>query len=119
MCRYGVKGFPTIRLFRNGSLENPEEYNGPRTADGIVAEVKKLFGPASMWLKSKEEAQRLATGETVLIGVFAEECKEYEVYLQAAEKLRGEKYDIAHTFNPKLLEACTAGSVDFQLKTRN
>lgn len=33
--RYGVKGFPTIKIF-GGNKKKPEDYQGARTADGIV-----------------------------------------------------------------------------------
>lgn len=32
--RYGIQGFPTIKIF--GLDSKPEDYNGPRTAAGIV-----------------------------------------------------------------------------------
>lgn len=32
--RYGIQGFPTIKIF--GVDNKPEDYNGPRTAAGIV-----------------------------------------------------------------------------------
>ena len=110
-CRYDIKGFPSIRLFRNGSLENPEEYNGPRTAAGIVEEVNKAFGPASTLIQTKEEGVKLAQNEAIMIGAFGEESKESKVYLEVAEKVRTEGFAIAHTFNPKLIEKCTAGII--------
>jgi len=33
--RFGVQGFPTLKIFRNDGSE-PQEYDGPRKADGIV-----------------------------------------------------------------------------------
>lgn len=36
--KYGIKGFPTIKLFTaGGNYDVPSDYNGPRTADGIVS----------------------------------------------------------------------------------
>lgn len=34
--KYGVKGFPTIKLFSAGKKSKAKEYNGPREAQGIV-----------------------------------------------------------------------------------
>ena len=109
ICRYDIKGFPSLRLFRNGSLEKPEEYKGPRTAQGIVEEVTKAFGPASQLIQTKEEGAKLAQNEAIMIGAFGEESKESKVYMEVAEKVRNEGFTIAHTFNPKLIEKCTAG----------
>ncbi|MCI49224.1 protein disulfide-isomerase-like, partial [Trifolium medium] len=43
---YDVKGFPTIKILRNGG-NYVQEYKGPREADGIVEYLKKQSGPAS------------------------------------------------------------------------
>ncbi|CAG9316576.1 unnamed protein product [Blepharisma stoltei] len=34
--KYGVKGYPTIKIFPPGEKNNAEDYNGPREAEGIV-----------------------------------------------------------------------------------
>ncbi|KAL7862315.1 hypothetical protein SRHO_G00137560 [Serrasalmus rhombeus] len=39
--RYGIRGFPTIKVFNKG--ENPEDYEGGRTRSDIVAHVMELF----------------------------------------------------------------------------
>ncbi|XP_069055019.1 protein disulfide-isomerase A6 isoform X2 [Lepisosteus oculatus] len=39
--RYGVRGFPTIKIFRKG--EDPEDYDGGRTRPDIVARALDLF----------------------------------------------------------------------------
>ena len=56
-ARFGVKGFPTLKIFRKGSPE-PEDYNGPREQAGIVAEVLRQSGPASVELASAEGAEK-------------------------------------------------------------
>lgn len=41
--RYGVQGYPTIKVFPPGEKGAPEDYSGPREADGIVkAALNKL-----------------------------------------------------------------------------
>jgi thioredoxin-like negative regulator of GroEL len=45
MAKYNVQAFPTVLLFNNGNIGkngNPEEFNGPRTVDGLNAFVKKI-----------------------------------------------------------------------------
>ncbi|XP_036449798.1 protein disulfide-isomerase A6-like [Colossoma macropomum] len=39
--RYGIRGFPTIKIFSKG--ENPEDYEGGRTRSDIVARALELF----------------------------------------------------------------------------
>eukprot|EP00398_MALV-I-01_sp_L67-1_P000200 gene200-98_t len=39
MQEFGVQGFPTIKFF--GDSSKPDDYQGPRTADGIVEDILK------------------------------------------------------------------------------
>ena len=64
--KYDVQGFPTIKILRNQG-ENVQEYNGPRDADGIVEYLKKQVGPASVEIKSAEDATNLIGDEGVVI----------------------------------------------------
>ena len=41
--RFGVKGFPTLKWFAKGSTE-PIDYDGGRTADGIIKYVNGKTG---------------------------------------------------------------------------
>jgi len=40
--KYGVKGYPTIKIFKPGKKQAPEDYNGGRTSADIVLTVKNL-----------------------------------------------------------------------------
>ena len=64
--KYDVQGFPTIKILRNQG-ENVQEYNGPRDADGIVEYLKKQVGPASVEIKSVEDATNLIGDKGVVI----------------------------------------------------
>ncbi|KIJ20059.1 hypothetical protein PAXINDRAFT_67793 [Paxillus involutus ATCC 200175] len=44
LCQaHGVQGYPTLKVFRNGE---PNDYNGPRKADGIISYMIKQSLPA-------------------------------------------------------------------------
>merc|ERR1711892_1069405 len=51
--QFGVKGYPTLKFFKNGV---PQEYNGGRTADTIVQWLEKKSGPAAKTLETTEDA---------------------------------------------------------------
>lgn len=65
---YGVRGYPTLKFFRNG---NDIEYNGGRSAEEIVAWVTKKTGPAAAEVKTVDEAEALIKdNKVVVIGFF-------------------------------------------------
>ncbi|KAK1886549.1 Protein disulfide-isomerase [Dissostichus eleginoides] len=68
---YGVRGYPTIKFFKGGEKESPKEYSAGRTADDIVAWLKKRTGPAVATLAGVTEAESLiADSEVAVIGFF-------------------------------------------------
>jgi len=40
--KYGIKGYPTIKVFRPGKKGSPEDYQGGRTSSDIVTYVKNI-----------------------------------------------------------------------------
>ena len=63
---FEVRGFPTIKILRNGG-KIVQEYKGPRDADGIVDYLKKQSGPASIEIKSTDDANAFISGNKVVI----------------------------------------------------
>lgn len=63
---YDVKGFPTIKILRDGG-KIIQEYKGPREADGIVSYLKKQSGPASVELKSADDATTLVGEKKIVV----------------------------------------------------
>lgn len=55
---YGIKGFPTIKIFKKGG-GIVSDYKGPRDAAGIIAHLKQLVGPPSVEITSAKEAEEL------------------------------------------------------------
>lgn len=101
--QYGVQGFPTIKILRNGG-KDPQDYKGPRVADGIVDYLKKQVGPASVEIKSVEDASKLIDEKKItLIGLFPVlSGEEFDNFTALAEKLRSD-YDFGHTLDAKLI----------------
>lgn len=64
--QYEVNGFPTIKILRNGG-KSIQEYKGPRDADGIVEYLKKQSGPASVEIKSAEDASNFVGDKKIVI----------------------------------------------------
>ena len=57
--RYDVKGYPTIKMFKPGKKDKPEDYGGGRTASDIVTYVKNI-AETVVPPKAKEVAQLLS-----------------------------------------------------------
>ncbi|XP_062185018.1 protein disulfide isomerase-like 1-2 [Phragmites australis] len=101
--RYQVHAYPTIKIIENGGSD-VRGYGGPRDADGIVEYLKKQVGPASIGLRSAEEAARSVGDKgVVLVGVFPEFAGvEYENFMTVAKKKRSD-YDFFHTSDAGIL----------------
>jgi protein disulfide-isomerase A1 len=96
--KYGVQGFPTLKIFRNEG-KNIQEYKGPREAEGIVDYLKKQVGPASKEIKAPEDAAGIEDGKIHIVGVFAEfSGTEFANFMEVADKLRSE-YEFGHTLH--------------------
>jgi len=101
--KYDVSGFPTLKIIKNQGA-SVQEYKGPREAEGIVEYLKKQVGPASVEIKTADEAAKLTEGKKVfIIGIFPEYSgNEYDTFMSVADKLRSD-YDFIHTLDAKLL----------------
>uniref|UniRef100_A0A0D9W569 protein disulfide-isomerase n=1 Tax=Leersia perrieri TaxID=77586 RepID=A0A0D9W569_9ORYZ len=101
--KYGVYSYPTIKIIKKGGSD-VRGFGGPRDADGIVEYLKKQVGPASLELRSAEEAvHSIGDKGVVLVGVFPEFAgTEYENFMAVAEKMRAD-YDFFHTSDANIL----------------
>jgi len=63
--KYGVSGYPTLKIFRNGELS--QDYDGPREAAGIVQYMKKNAGPSSVELKDVDRLNKKLDGDSILV----------------------------------------------------
>ncbi|CAN9503564.1 unnamed protein product [Ophioblennius macclurei] len=94
-ARFGVTGYPTLKIFRFGRDSAP--YDGPRTAEGIHQFMRKQTGPDSVHLKTKDDLKNFVDNyEASVVGVFSGEAgSSMEDYLKAAALLR-EQFRFAH-----------------------
>ena len=81
--KYQVHAYPTIKIIENGG-NNVRGYGGPRDADGIVEYIKKQVGPASIELRSAEEAARVIGDKGVVLVGF-HYCYECPLFLEYHE----------------------------------
>uniref|UniRef100_A0A8C2WWJ5 Protein disulfide-isomerase n=1 Tax=Cyclopterus lumpus TaxID=8103 RepID=A0A8C2WWJ5_CYCLU len=99
--RFGVSGYPTLKIFRNGRDSTP--YDGPRSADGIYHYMKKQTGPDSVHLQAEEDLQTFTDHyDASIVGVFSDaDGSRLPEFLRAAALLR-EQFRFAHTTDLKL-----------------
>ncbi|KYO29873.1 protein disulfide-isomerase [Alligator mississippiensis] len=85
--QFGVRGYPTIKFFRNGDRAAPREYTAGREADDIVNWLKKRTGPAASTLADVAAAEALVeASEVAVIGFFKDaESEPAKQFLLAAE----------------------------------
>jgi protein disulfide-isomerase A1 len=78
--KYDVKGYPTIKWFIDGQIAS--DYNGDRTAEGIVNWLKKKTGPFAATLDSADKLAELETENPILMLAYfsAFEGAEYEAF---------------------------------------
>ncbi|CCE62155.1 hypothetical protein TPHA_0B04860 [Tetrapisispora phaffii CBS 4417] len=53
----GIRGYPTIKIFRDGDYENATDYNGARTAEAIVDHMIKLTLPVVIELEDADDLE--------------------------------------------------------------
>ncbi|KAL7989515.1 hypothetical protein Chor_012181 [Crotalus horridus] len=69
--QFGVRGYPTIKFFKNGDKSSPKEYTAGREADDILNWLKKRTGPAATTLADVAAAEELVeSNEVAVIGFF-------------------------------------------------
>ncbi|XP_024912210.1 protein disulfide-isomerase A3 [Cynoglossus semilaevis] len=101
--KYGVSGYPTLKIFREGEESGP--YDGPRSADGIVSFLKKQAGPPSLELKSEEDLEKFTANQDAgVVGFFSADSTAQAEFLKAANTLR-DNYRFAHTNSEALLQS--------------
>jgi protein disulfide-isomerase A1 len=82
--QYGVRGYPTIRLFIDG---RDQEYTGGRTGQSVVTWVLKKAGPAAVLLEDAAAAEQfLKDNRLAVVGLF-EPGHSTEAFTAAARQI--------------------------------
>ncbi|CEL96760.1 unnamed protein product [Vitrella brassicaformis CCMP3155] len=84
--KYEVRGYPTIKFFRNGQAE---EYDGGRTEPTIIEWIEKRTGPA-VRVVTGEELEKLKKDKDILMVAFVkdQEAELFKTYEKVADKNR-------------------------------
>jgi protein disulfide-isomerase A1 len=80
-AKFDVKGYPTLKFFRSG---HAVEYEGDRTADGIVSWVTKKSGPVSTLLADDAAVTSFTATKPSVVGEFAEGSNDQTVFVEVA-----------------------------------
>jgi protein disulfide-isomerase A1 len=109
--RYGVQGFPTVKLFRNDGAD-PADYDQARTAPAIVKFMKKQKQPAYTVLASAAEITAAAAkdGINVIGYIAAADQPSTDVFVGVARALRND-YEFYLVTDDKLGAASAAPRV--------
>jgi len=119
--RFGVSGYPTLKIFRKGVESGP--YEGPRTASGIVKYMQKQAGPSSKELTSVAEADKFfETADHAVVGIFSSKDAPLVSALQQFADQSRDDFRFAHTFSADVAAHLKQGDnvvVYFQPKRLN
>lgn len=106
--KFGIQGFPTIKVFRDNNAEKGSDYEGPREAKGIVSHLKKQAGPATSLLADAAAVAAFTKfdddKDSVVVGVFPGGAKgaDFEAFSAAASAMRSD-YEFAHVTDAALV----------------
>ena len=107
--KFGVSGFPTIKLLRMGSLAG--EYDGARDTEGIVKYMReKAAQSVNKEITSLDALKKLTkpkfVTKTTLVGFFAsKEGVDYKYWKAVVMQLADAGIEIYHVSAPEVLEA--------------
>jgi len=101
--KYGVRGFPTIKLFRPGG-KAPVDYDQARKADAIVSYMKKQQQPAFKELKTEAEVNEFIKNKVAVLAFLKSNTgSDVETFSTVAESFRSQDYVFAFVATPALI----------------
>ncbi|XP_025840736.2 protein disulfide-isomerase A2 isoform X2 [Vulpes vulpes] len=101
---FAVTEYPTLKFFRDGNRTHPEEYTGPKEADGMAEWLRRRVGPSAMRLADAEGAQELIDSRDVVVIGFFRDLQDEDVatFLALAQDALDMTFGL--TDQPKLFE---------------
>ena len=106
--KYGVEGFPTLKLFTNGK---PSEYNGGRTESEIVAWMRKKTGPATKTLTTVAEVEKFSGEGDVVLVYFGSSAEQLSIFNNYAKSNDDLQFATVNSEEANTQFGVTAGSV--------
>jgi protein disulfide-isomerase A1 len=106
--KYGVEGFPTLKLFTNGK---PSEYNGGRTESEIVSWMKKKTGPATRSLTTVAEVEKFSGEADVVLVYFGDNAAQLSIFNNYARSNDDFLFGTVNSEEANTKYGVTAGSV--------
>ncbi|KFO34786.1 Protein disulfide-isomerase A2 [Fukomys damarensis] len=79
MEKFGVTEYPTIKFFQDGNHTHPEEYTGPREAEGIAEWLRRRVGSSAAHLEDEESLQALLDAQDVVVVGFFQDLQGEDV----------------------------------------
>ncbi|BHF85037.1 Protein disulfide-isomerase [Sparganum proliferum] len=97
---YKIRGYPTLKFFAKGE---EIEYNGGRTAESIVAWVKKKIGQAITEVATVEDFDELSQKSKFIVLVLSKDTSSKE-YKTVGEVARAQDVPFVHCTDPKMAD---------------
>jgi len=101
--KYGVSGYPTLKIFKRG--EQTDDYNGERSADGIVKYMRSKAGPSSKAVADQAAMDKfLGVPEIAVVGFFDDASTEIAKQFQKLADSLSDTFRFAHSHNKEVNE---------------
>lgn len=109
---YEVRGYPTLKLFRNGKPA-PNDLNGVRQFQNVIDWLKKKTGPIAVEIDNVNAAEKFIRSEAVtIIGFFTDrESDEVETFLNAADTIDDYRFGITSNDDVYAKYGAKSGSI--------
>ncbi|XP_023045009.1 protein disulfide-isomerase A2 [Piliocolobus tephrosceles] len=101
---FGVTEYPTLKFFRNGNRTHPEEYTGPREAEGIAEWLRRRVGPSATRLEDEAAARALIDGRDLVVIGFFQDLQDEDVATFLALARDALDMNFGLTDRPRLFE---------------